>query len=630
MKPNLIRICSLFLAVAPALAWTNPVRQDEVPPIHEEVASVLVELLESADRSGAERLYDTAILVQKQVEPTLAELDRIALDEARFAEVRDAADKLSGWMHWRYGMLKEAQERFQRVYERTPTDTDAQLSLARLLDALGKTDEAIQAYRGLLEDLPTEEERASMALRIALMELTEGGKDGREALADHVRGEGVPSEVRNRAAIVVALLGKPKDAIELYEIAESGKDRTLDQIRIAEWALRGGEHETAQEAAWDAVRTAELRRDRRYGLTLLIESYRHKDKLVELAQRFRDAESLSNEEQQALVEVLREAEQYDDAILLMTERTGEELPPEVRRDLLEMYREAGREDEMEAVYRQLIQDNPGTAIWREGLSRVYLERGQAKRAIAIWDDFVQVAPPSLLLHGADALQGLGLYDLARTVARAADSSENERVAALLFQFGLEREMGDLDAAVDVLRRLEDGTEPGSPARFDLAECWEQLDNLPEATRILEAVKATRPEGEAGEDLEMRLAWLYSEIGDEEKALVAWKELWTRVNSVPRRRYVEDRMMTVAARIGGDEFIFILTHTNTDNGRLRAAIIEREITAADLSARDRKIRLSVSIGVTGYDGKTTLDDLLRRADEDMYHNKHGRKKPAGQD
>tara|TARA_R110002072_G_scaffold114038_3_gene243961 strand:- start:56 stop:772 length:717 start_codon:yes stop_codon:yes gene_type:complete len=91
-----------------------------------------------------------------------------------------------------------------------------------------------------------------------------------------------------------------------------------------------------------------------------------------------------------------------------------------------------------------------------------------------------------------------------------------------------------------------------------------------------------------------------------------------------------RSSDFVARIGGDEFIFILTHTNTENGRLRAAIIEREITAADLSARDRKIRLSVSIGVTGYDGKTTLDDLLRRADEDMYHNKHGRKKPAGQD
>jgi tetratricopeptide (TPR) repeat protein len=550
MKSNLIRLCLLFFAVAPALAWSSFVRQDETPPIHDDVASVLIEVLEDASRVTAERLYDTAILVQKQVEPTLEELDRVAEDEERFADDRDAADKICGWMYWRYGKLKEAQDRFQRVNDRTPTDFDARDALARLLDARGKTEEAIDAYRALLEELSSDEQKASMALRIALMELTEGGKDGREALAEHVSGEGVPSEVRNRAAIVIALLGKPKDAIELYEIAESGKAHTLDQIRIAEWALRCSEYETAQEAAWDAVRTAELRRDRRYGITLLIEAYRQKDKLVELAQRFRDAESLTKEEHKALVEVLREAEQYDEAISLMTERTGDELPPEVRRDLLEMYREAGREDEMESVYRQLIQDNPSTAIWREGLSRVYLERGQADEARAIWGDFIEVAPESLLLHGADALQGLGLYDLARTVARAADSSENERVAALLFQFGLEREMGDLDAAVAVLRRLEDRTGPGSAARFDLAECWEQLDDLPEATRILEGVKATRPEGEAGEDLEMRLAWLYSEIGDEEKALTAWKDLWTRVNSVPRRRYVEDRMMTVAARIGG--------------------------------------------------------------------------------
>ena len=40
-----------------------------------------------------------------------------------------------------------------------------------------------------------------------------------------------------------------------------------------------------------------------------------------------------------------------------------------------------------------------------------------------------------------------------------------------------------------------------------------------------------------------------ELGDEDRALDAWGSLAERVNSIPRRRYVEDRLMTVASRLG---------------------------------------------------------------------------------
>ena len=53
---------------------------------------------------------------------------------------------------------------------------------------------------------------------------------------------------------------------------------------------------------------------------------------------------------------------------------------------------------------------------------------------------------------------------------------------------------------------------------------------------------------AAEDMEMRLAWLHSEVGNEELALERWHQLWLKVNSIPRRRYVEDRLLTVAARL----------------------------------------------------------------------------------
>ena len=83
----------------------------------------------------------------------------------------------------------------------------------------------------------------------------------------------------------------------------------------------------------------------------------------------------------------------------------------------------------------------------------------------------------------------------------------------------------------------------------LSDCLERLGELEEAVRVLEGVRTFRGAAKAGEDLEMRLAWLYSEVGSEDRALELWRDLWTRIKSIPRRRFVEDRLMTVAARLG---------------------------------------------------------------------------------
>ncbi len=78
-----------------------------------------------------------------------------------------------------------------------------------------------------------------------------------------------------------------------------------------------------------------------------------------------------------------------------------------------------------------------------------------------------------------------------------------------------------------------------------------------------------------------------------------------------------RSSDFVARIGGDEFIFVLTHTNFENGRRRATAIGEAIAGATFSARGCDIRLTASIGVSAYDGDTKLDDILRKADEAMY-------------
>ena len=65
--------------------------------------------------------------------------------------------------------------------------------------------------------------------------------------------------------------------------------------------------------------------------------------------------------------------------------------------------------------------------------------------------------------------------------------------------------------------MQAALDSSSPARLDLGEAWERLGQLERAVEVLEDVRAARGTEGSGEDLEMRLAWLYSEIGEEETA-----------------------------------------------------------------------------------------------------------------
>ena len=62
---------------------------------------------------------------------------------------------------------------------------------------------------------------------------------------------------------------------------------------------------------------------------------------------------------------------------------------EMRRELLEMEREAGREDRMIEAYHQLVAAEPDELTWRSGLAQALLERGDQAEAEALWGVYVQ-------------------------------------------------------------------------------------------------------------------------------------------------------------------------------------------------------------------------------------------------
>ncbi|MBK7874260.1 MAG: hypothetical protein IPJ77_00640 [Planctomycetes bacterium] len=362
-------------------------------------------------------------------------------------------------------------------------------------------------------------------------------------------------DFQNRAAVVLALLGRPAEATRLYTSAGEATDLFKQEIRLAEWSLAASEPKAAQEHAWKARGAAALKRDRGYALTVLVEAHRADKSLAKLAERFAAEPTLDEESRSVWIDLLRELARVDEAMALFQSAHQGAFTPEMRRELLDLCREAGREDELVATYRQLITDEPERLEWREGLARSFLERGKREEAQAIWQAFVDARTgiPERL-QAAQAARAQGLDDFARRTAELCLAGGSEladagRLEARLFLSELEQARGRTDAALAELARFDAEAPPASPERVRLAEAFERLGDKQRAVDVLEALRTARGADASEEDLEMRLAWLCSEVGRDELALERWTSLWRRVTSIPRRRQVEDRLMAVAARLG---------------------------------------------------------------------------------
>ncbi|MFO1010490.1 MAG: hypothetical protein U1F29_10550 [Planctomycetota bacterium] len=367
--------------------------------------------------------------------------------------------------------------------------------------------------------------------------------------------KGVEREFENRAAVVLALLGRPAEAIRLYASAGEATDLFKQEIRLAEWSLAANEPKAAQEHAWKARAAAALKRDRSYALTVLVEAHRADKSLAKLVDRFAAEKELDAESRSVWIDLLRELARVDEALALFKSAHQGAFTAEMRRELLDLCRDAGREDELVATYRELIAQEPDRLEWREGLARSFLERGKREDAQAIWQAFVDVhAGPMDRLAAARAARAQGLDDFARTTAELCLAGTGEvadagRLEARLFLSELEQARGRTDAALAELARFDAEAPKGSPERVRLAESYERLGDKQRAVDVLEGLRAARGADAVEEDLEMRLAWLCSEVGRDELALERWTALWKRVQSIPRRRQVEDRLMSVASRLG---------------------------------------------------------------------------------
>ena len=493
-------------------------------------------------------LYQAALIEHEELEPLLERLEEITADQPEAL----APLWLSASLHWRYGLLEKARERFEKAAELSEAAL-VKFRLAQLSDASGKPQDAIGHYLAALEADPDDELAERIRLRLALLKST--GEKNDKVETDLAEFAAQRDQVfKNRAAVILALADKPKEALKLYQPGENEKSRFKQWIRMAEWAMEAKDMAQAQEHAWKALAAAKLTRDRRYALTILSESYRRDKKLPDLIQRFAAEENLHDDARLAWIDLLREQGDAEKALALFeeTRKSGSAaFTADMRRELLEICREAERYDLLVKNFREMIAEEPRRQEWRTGLSRFYLERGERDKGVAVWDGYETAGETGSTLAAAHAAGDLGLDQVATRFAEAviADGQATEKLAALQFLFGLHKTRGQEEDMKKILERMDTIAAPDASERAQLAESWEQMGRQDRAAQVLEKLREARGSEDFSSDLETRLAWLYSETGEEEKAFEAWKSAWLRIDSPGRRRYVEDRLMATASRLG---------------------------------------------------------------------------------
>lgn len=555
-------------ALLPAQSTEPAAETDDAKPLDAALSLEVDRVLAASDdpRKEHESLWRDTIMEYGQVDPLLEDL-KGRLTDAKESDRLPVARLLTR-LQRRLGDLSDALDTISGISVEEESIADC-LEKAEILDALGKNDQAVEAYTRLLTHELDEDLRNRALLRQALMRKTEPKAAGGETdSADEATGEGDEKEkplsplatfaleeckdpaLRNQAAIVLALKDEQKAALDVFGVTGEATKRFRQEIRLAEWALEAELWERAQKLAWDACSSAKLKRDRRYGLTLLVEAYRRDEALEELIDRFAAEKNLSDEARQVWIDLLRETGQVEEAIRLFRSGGDSGFSIDMRRELLELCRESGQEKILVDAYRKLVAEEPRFIEWREGLSRYYLERGNRPSAVSVWQDYLTVTEDHRYRMAAAAtLRDLGLDDLSIEFARECmKTGDDNRDEALLFLLELHMTRGRLDEAEAALLELDQVADPRAAVRQEMSEAYARLGNKKRAVEVLEKLREARGE-DASPDSGMKLAFLLSEIGEEERALGLWEELWLQIDSIPRRRYVEERMMTVASRLG---------------------------------------------------------------------------------
>ncbi|MYF38029.1 MAG: hypothetical protein F4219_04575 [Gammaproteobacteria bacterium] len=490
--------------------------------------------------SMVDRVYDHWIGEERIISSAIEVFHEIAIDEDREIGERVNAHLTIAHFYWRYGDRNGALNSVESALSLEQT-RDGTLLKAQLLDADGEEAEAAEWYRKAIESTELPDEQEFLQIRLTMIQVDRRNADALVRLAVNR-----DQQFKNRAALVLAILGYPKDALVLY-VPESESDHYVSQlIRVAEWALKAEDYEIARMRAWQAFDEAEIRLDALYALTLVDEAYRLDGKMNDLVGELERRGTQNEILLDFRIDLLMNLSRFDDAIALYKELNQDMSDVNARQKLLGIYDIAGRSSEMESEYEHQISREPNVVQWYQGLASHYINIAQPERALQVWDRFEvnNKERIELLVQGAEYMNQMGYGTEAVLMVERYEETHGTSKIGNLFLFDTHLEQGREVEAEQVLDELKEVLPLDSRDLLLVANSYERLRKYEKAIDVYLSIR--HQVDMLDYDDRIRLARLWNAVGNKEEALKQWREIWVGEETLARRNFAEGQLLQLAA------------------------------------------------------------------------------------
>ena len=490
--------------------------------------------------SLVDRVYDYWVGEERTISTALEVFHKIAVDEDREIRERVNAHLTIAHFYWRYGDRHSALNSAESALSLEET-TDGTLFKAKLLDADGRESEAAEWYQKTLETTELPEEQEFLQIRLTMIQVDRRNADALVRLAVNR-----DQQFKNRAALVLAILGYPKDAVVLYHPENESEHYVSQLIRVAEWALKAEDYEIARMRAWQAFDEAEIRLDALYALTLVDEAYRRDERMNDLVEELENRGTDNEILLDFRIDLLMNLSRFDDAIALYKKLNQDMSDVNARQKLIGIYDIAGRSSEMVSEYEHQISREPNVVQWYRGLASHYINIAEHDSALAVWDRFEANNKEriDILVRGGEFMTQMGYVSEAVSMVERYEETHGVSTIGNMFLFDSHFEQGREVDAEQVLDELREELPPDMRDLLLVADSYERLRKYDKALDVYLSIR-NQVEALSYDDL-IRIARLWNLVGNKEEALKQWQEIWITEEIVARRNFAEGQLLQLAA------------------------------------------------------------------------------------
>ena len=598
--------------------------------------------LDALDASNAQKgrlsldlikeVFNESILENQSIEEAVSNLTETAEDSENETWHRAKSYLSIAHLYWRYGQLPQATEVLTTLAEHETLQDELAIDYfilaGRIADANGDESLALDHYEQAFAGSDSPDEREFIQIRLAMIDTDKSNVDALYKLATDR-----DQTFKNRAAITFAVLGHTDKALELYKPDPNDEKYFRHLIRYAEWAIIAEDYEIAQEFAWRAYDSTDIRFDGLYALTLVDEAYRLNGELDELVNELSTRDDKDQDLVDLHIDLLTDLERYDEAIELYRSMEIDPTDLDARFRLLQIYDVSRRTDEMIAEYERLIDEEPDTVLWYSGLASHYVAVAEPERAGEVWRTLEENNSENidLLVHAGRLMGQMGFEAESLAMVDRHRATHGVTTTGQMYLFEVHFNKGRNNEAIEALNQLVEFLPEDAGDLRTVADAYERLQKYDQALQLF--AKVEEYQGEAlGYDDRMRLAWLHSVIGNREEALRLWQEIWLQENTPARRAFAESQFLLLAAELNklariaidlenklteqsadkNDINLLVRIYTEVGDSFSAAEVVEQYARYSDMPEVEKLRQLgSVYLQLQEYD---KYDKVLRQLEE----------------